>query len=150
MWKKYPKQHRLVLIFLSYPTHYICLHVSCSPWTQDGGFVYMFGIPLEAQNLAYYVGGLPSYHHISMENVWQNCHTTISLWPPTSSGAKISASLTGFRICTNTCTFLGRLGSHRPVCLKKATKLKVFCQVCFEILEYLKSIFFQAYGIFGT
>ena len=52
--------------------------------------------------------GLPSYHHIIIKNVRQNCHTTISIWPPTILGAKISASFTGFRICKHTCTFLGR------------------------------------------
>ena len=43
--------------------------------------------------------GLPSYHHISTKNVWKNCYTTISLWPPNNSGAKISALFTGFIIC---------------------------------------------------
>ena len=42
------------------------------------------------------LGGLPSYHHISMQT-WQNCHTTISLWSPTNSGANISALFTRFQ-----------------------------------------------------
>ena len=58
--------------------------------------------------------------HISIKNMWENSYTTISLWPPTNSGAKISTLFTGFRICKNTRTFFWRLGSHNPVCLKKA------------------------------
>ena len=88
-----------------------------------------------------------------MKNVWQNCHTTISLWPPTNSGAKISASFTGFRICKNTCTFFGGLGSHRPIMSQKSTTIGSFTvRVRFEIwaLEYQKSIFFSTFGLFGT
>ena len=56
----------------------------------------------------------------------------------------ISALFTGFGICKNTCTSFGGLGSHRPVCLKKAQQLEVFCLRPFETwtLEYQKSIFF--------
>ena len=82
------------------------------------------------------IWGLPSYHHISMKNVWQNCDTTILIWPPSNSGAKISAFFTGFRICKNTCTFFGGSGSHRPVCLKKAQKLEVFCSSPFWNLNF--------------
>ena len=44
---------------------------------------------------------LLNYNHISRKNMWQNCYTTISLWPTTNSAAKISASFTGFKICNN-------------------------------------------------
>ena len=70
--------------------------------------------------------GLPSYHHISMKNVWKNCYTTISLWPPNNSGAKISALFTGIRICKKYLHIFWGVASHRPVCLKKAKKIEVF------------------------
>ena len=80
--------------------------------------------------------GLSSYHHISMEIVWTNYYSTISLWPPTNSGAKKSASFTGFRISINTCTFFRGLCSHRPVCLKKGQPLEVFCSSPFGNLKF--------------
>ena len=68
------------------------------------------------------VKGFPIYHHISMKI------TTISLRPPTNSGAQISASFTGFRICKKYLHIFEGLGSHTPVSLKKANKkMEVFC-----------------------
>ena len=46
----------LYLQIIWYPIQYICLHVCSSPWTQYGGFFYIFGNPLKVQNLVYCVG----------------------------------------------------------------------------------------------
>ena len=72
------------------------------------------------------LGGLPSYHHISMKKLWKNCYTTIQLWSPTKSGGKISAVSTGFRIFKKYLDIFGGLGSNRPVCHKKAPKIEAF------------------------
>ena len=84
----------------------------------------------------YNIRKLPSSQHISKINVWKNYFTTISLWSPTNSGAKISVLLKGFRICKNiSTTFLG-FGSYRPVCLKKAQNLEVFYSSPFWNLNF--------------
>ena len=62
-----------------------------------------------------YIRGLPSYHHISMKNVWQNCDTTISLWPPTNSDAQISAFFSGFRIWKILTYFFKILPKHADI-----------------------------------
>ena len=77
---------------------------------------------------------LSSYHHISKKKLWKKCDTTI--WPPTNSGAKISALFTGFRICKNIGRFDGGLCYHRPACLKKDQKLEFFCSNLFWNLNF--------------
>ena len=69
----------------------------------------------------------------------KNCYTTISL---TNSGSKISASFRGFRICKNTWTFFGGLGSHRPVGLKKIPTIEVFCLSPFWNLNFGTKVYF--------
>ena len=75
---------------------------------------------------------LPGYYHISIKNVWKKCYTTISLWSPTNSDAKISVLVTGFRICNNICTLLFGFGSHRAVYLKKNS----FCRTILHLYIY--------------
>ena len=67
-----------------------------------------------------------------MKNMWKNCYTTILLWPPTNSSAKISASFTGFRICRSLkmckkffAHFWGRGGGARE-CAKLACLVKLY------------------------
>ena len=60
--------------------------------------------------------------------MWHNCYTTISLWRPTNSVAKISASFTGIQNLQKIpANFWGGISSYRHVCLKKAQKSEVLC-----------------------
>ena len=73
-------------------------------WKPGSQYEPTVGIYLDNSFSINYLGGLPSNHHISMKNVWQNCHTTISLWPPTNSGAKSPHHTQDSESAKNTCT----------------------------------------------
>ena len=97
---------------------------------------FLFDLIFYVLALLKWIGELSSYHHISKKIVWKYYYATILIWSPTNSGAKISVSLKGFRICNNICTpFLG-FGSYRPVCHKKAQNLEVFCSSPFWNLNF--------------
>ena len=74
------------------------------------------------QQLVSFIRGLPSYHHISIKNVWKNItppfyfdHLPTQL-PKYLHYSQNSESAKIFYI-------FGWLGSHRPICLKRAKKV---------------------------
>ena len=91
---------------------------------------------------------LSGNHHISRQNVWNNCCTTISLWSPTNLGAKIFVLVRRFRICNNICTFILGYGSHRAVWLNIYIFFLPLVRFETWTLKYQKSIFIKTFGLF--
>ena len=98
------------------------------------------------------IWGLLSYHHISMTSVWKNCYNTISLWPPTNSGAKnlniVHRIQNLQKILAN---FFGGLGYHRPVCLFKKNGSFLFESVLkLELWNIQSQLSFKLFVFFWT
>ena len=95
-----------------------------------------------------YICRLPGYQQITRKK-FKSFYTTISLWSPTNSGAKVSVLVKWFRICNIFCTLCFGWALTEPF-VKKSQKKLVFSFSPFWNLtfEMSKAVFLKNFSSF--